>query len=132
MIDLLLKLAQGIFGLRKDFQQADIAKRGRVAEFLAAIAQNIELTGAQLRQGSYPAGSCQELLVYSDEMPGILGGIIGPAKAAAFALELKSVHAIKQLHSELGQLPEPERELRLRKLDETAGLFRATAACLKV
>jgi hypothetical protein len=46
MIDLLLKLGQSIFGLRKDFQQADIAKRGRAAEFLSAIAQTIELTAA--------------------------------------------------------------------------------------
>src|SRR6185295_5239446 len=77
MIDLLLKLAQSIFGLRKDFQQADIARRGRAADFLSAIAEAIELTGAQLRQGRYPAGSCQQLLVFSDEMPGVLGDIIG-------------------------------------------------------
>jgi hypothetical protein len=132
MIDLLLKLGQSIFGLRKDFQQADIAKRGRAAEFLSAIAQTIELTAAQLRIGDYPAGSCQELLVFSNEMPGILGGIIGVNKASAFAKELESVHEIEKLHAELGQLAESERELRLHKLDETAGLFRATAACLKV
>jgi hypothetical protein len=29
MIELLPKLAQGIFGLRKHLQQADVAKRGR-------------------------------------------------------------------------------------------------------
>jgi len=72
------------------------------------------------------------LLVFSDEMPAILGDIIGGAKAATFANELKSVHKIEQLHGELGQLPESERDVRLRRLDETAGLFRATAACLKV
>ena len=132
MIDLLLKLAQSIFGLRKDFQQADLAKRGRAADFLSAIAEAIELTGAQLREGRYPAGSCQQLLVFSEEMPGVLGGIIGAQKATAFGAELKAVHAIEQLHGELSSLTEPEREARLRKLDETAGLLRATAACIRV
>ncbi|MEY2488253.1 MAG: hypothetical protein QOC70_195 [Verrucomicrobiota bacterium] len=132
MTELLLKLAQGIFGLRKDLQQAGIAQRARAADFLSAIAQAIELTAAQLREGHYPAGSCQELLVFSQEMPAVLGGIIGAQKAETFAKELEAVHEIEQLHGELGQLPESERELRLRKLDETAGLFRATAACLKV
>jgi hypothetical protein len=55
MIDLLLKLGQALFGLRKDFQQADLAKRVRAAEFLSAIAEAIELTAAQLREGRFPA-----------------------------------------------------------------------------
>jgi hypothetical protein len=132
MIELLLKLGQAIFGLRKDLQQADIAKRGRAADFLSAIAEAIELTGAQLRGGRYPAGSCQQLLVFSSEFPTVMGAIIGAEKAEAFATQLKEVHRIEQLYGELQGLPESERELRLRKLDETAGLFRATAACLKV
>jgi hypothetical protein len=132
MIELLLKLGQAIFGLRKDLQQADTAKRGRAADFLSAIAEAIELTGAQLREGRYPAGSCQQLLVFSEEFSAVMGSIISPAKAETFATQLKEVHKIEQLYGELQGLPEPERELRLRKLDETAGLFRATAACLKV
>ena len=132
MIELLLKLGQSIFGLRKDFQQADIAKRGRAADFLAAIAQAIELTSAQLRAGRYPAGSCQELLIFSEQMPVVMGDIIGAEKAATFGAELKAVHEIEQLYGELQSLSETERDERLRKLDETAGLFRATAACLKV
>jgi hypothetical protein len=132
VIELLLKLGQAIFGLRKDFQQADVARRGRAADFLAAIAEAIEMTGAQLREGRYPAGSCQQLLVFSDEFPAVMGEIIGAAKAETFASQLKEVHRIEQLYGELQGLPEAESELRLRKLDETAGLFRATAACLRV
>lgn len=132
MIELLLKLGQAVFGLRKDLQQADIAQRGRAADFLSAIAEAIELTGAQLREGRYPAGSCQQLLIFSEEFPNVMGAIIGAAKAEAFASQLKEVHKIEQLYGELQGLPESESELRLRKLDETAGLFRATAACLKV
>jgi hypothetical protein len=37
MIELIVKLAQGIFGPRKDFQQTDVAKRGRAADFLSRI-----------------------------------------------------------------------------------------------
>jgi hypothetical protein len=132
MIELLLKLAQGIFGLRKDFQQADIAKRGRAADFLSKIAEAIEMTAAQLREGRYPAGACQQLLVFSEEMTGVMGDIIGAEKAATFAKELKAVHEVEQLYGELKSLAESERDVRLRKLDETAGLLRATAACLKV
>lgn len=132
MIELLLKLAQGIFGLRKDFQQADIAKRGRAADFLSKIAEAIEMAAAQLREGDYPAGACQQLLVFSDEMTGVMGDIIGAEKAATFAKELKAVHEVEQLYGELKSLAESERDVRLRKLDETAGLLRATAACLKV
>jgi hypothetical protein len=132
MIELLLKLGQALFGLRKDFQQADIAKRGRAADFLAAIAEAIETTGAQLRESRFPAGACQQLLVFSEAMTEVMGPIIGTAKAADFATQLKAVHQIEHLYGELKELPEPERELRLRKLDETAGLFRATAACLRV
>jgi hypothetical protein len=101
MIELLLKLAQGIFGLRKDFQQADIAKRGRAAEFLSKIAEAIEMTAAQLREGRYPAGACQQLLVFSEEMTGVMGDIIGEEKAATFAKELKAVHEVEQLYGEL-------------------------------
>jgi hypothetical protein len=61
-----------------------------------------------------------------------MGAIIGAAKAETFAGQSKEVHKIEQLYGELQGLPESESELRLRKLDETAGLFRATAACLKV
>jgi hypothetical protein len=90
------------------------------------------MTGAQLREGRYPAGSCQQLLVFSDEFPVVMGAIIGTAKAEAFGGQLKEVHRIEQLYGELQGLPEAEREPRLRKLDDTAGLFRATAACLRV
>jgi hypothetical protein len=48
-------------------------------------------------------------------MTGVMGDIIGAEKAATFAKELKAVHEVEQLYGEL-----------------TAGLLRATAACLKV
>ena len=92
----------------------------------------MELTGAQLREGRYPAGSCQQLLVFSEEFPVVMGSIIGAVKAEAFAGQLKEVHKIEQLYGELQGLSESDKELHLRKLDETAGLFRATAPCLKV
>jgi hypothetical protein len=132
MIELLLKLAQGLFGMRKEFQQADIAKRARAADFLSAIADAIDATATQLRNDQYPAGSCQQLLVFSEAMPEVMGAIIGKEKATSFGSQLKSVHEVEQLYGELKQLPPEEREQRLRKLDETAGTLRATAACLKV
>ena len=132
IIDTILSVGQKLFSLREELSQARQARKQVVAEFLDAIAETIEEASAQLKQGHYPHGKCQELLTHSQHMEAAIGDLIGNAQAAELGAQLAEVYEIERLQAELSGTDDAERLRKLGVLDQAAGQFRATAAFVKV
>jgi hypothetical protein len=132
IIETIFKVAEKLFGLRRDLSQARQARKQQVADFLAATAQTIEEASASLKHDIYPHGKCQELLMHSQNMEAAIGDLIGTQQALDLAQQLKEVWQIEQLYGELQGTAQTERERRLSVLDQAAGLFRATASFVRV
>ena len=132
IVETLFDVGQKIFGLKIELAKARQGRKQQVAEFLAAIAQTIEEANAELRQGNYPHGKCQELFVHSQHMEAAIGDLVGPQLAQALGAQLAEVYEIERLHAELGADTDDERQRKLSVLDQAAGQFRATAAFVRV
>ncbi len=132
IIDTILSVGQALFGLRIELAKARQERKQTVADFLAGLALSIEEASAQLKQGTYPAGTCQEILSHSLHMEAAIGDLVGPSEAQLLASKLAEVHEIERLYGELAAATEDERLQRLSVLDQAAGLFRATAAFVRV
>ena len=132
IVETLFDVGQKLFGLKIELAKARQNRKQQVAEFLAAIAQTIEDANAELRQGNYPHGKCQELFVHSQHMEAAIGDLVGQALAQALGAQLAEVYEIERLHAELGADTEVERQRKLSVLDQAAGQFRATAAFVRV
>ena len=83
IVETLFDVGQKLFGLKIELAKARQNRKQQVAEFLAAIAQTIEDANAELRQGNYPHGKCQELFVHSQHMEAAIGDLVGQALAQA-------------------------------------------------
>ncbi len=132
IIGTVLSVAKSLFGLKASLANARAKRKKTVAKFLARIAETIEDTSAALKHGNYPHGKCQELLQHSQSMESAIGDLVGEKKATELGNHLKEVWEIELLHHELRGKPEAERNRKLEVLDQAAGLFRATAAFVKV
>ena len=132
IIETILKVGEKLFGLRGELSKAKQARKQQVADFLAATAQTIEDASASLKQGLYPHGKCQELLMHSQHMEAAIGDLIGAQQAGDLGRQLKEVWEIELLFGELSCAAPTERERKLSVLDQAAGLFRATAAFVRV
>lgn len=125
-------VAYAIFGFGGTLSQAKQARKKQVEEYLSELAAIIEDVSANLRLGKYPHGSCQELLTHAEALESVIGDLVGKRKAANLAAQLKEVWEIERLHSELGKKTAGARAKNLEVLDQAAGLFRATAALVRV
>jgi uncharacterized protein YbgA (DUF1722 family) len=132
IIDTILSVAQKLFGLRGELAKARQARKNEVADFLAAVAATVEEASASLQQGNYPHGKCMELLCHSQNMKAAIGDLVGEQQAIGLGEQLKEVWEIEQLHGELAQKTAAEKTRSLSVLDQAAGLFRATAAFVRV
>ena len=132
IVETLFDVGQKIFGLKIELAKARQNRKQQVAEFLAAIAQTIEEANAELRQGNYPHGKCQELFVHSQHMAAAIGDLVGAQLAQELGTQLAEVYEIERLHAELAADSDAERQRKLSVLDQAAGQFRATAAFVRV
>ena len=132
IVETLFDVGQKLFGLKIELAKARQNRKQQVAEFLAAIAQTIEDANAELRQGNYPHGKCQELFVHSQHMAAAIGDLVGAQLAQELGAQLAEVYEIERLHAELGADTDAERQRKLSVLDQAAGQFRATAAFVRV
>jgi hypothetical protein len=131
IIGILLSAGKALFGLREKLATARQGRKQAVADFIATIGQTMEDVSAALRQGIYPAGKCAEMKLHSENIVTAIGDLVGHDEAVKLAGQLNEVWQIEQLYGELGNKSQ-EAELSLQKLDEAAGLFRATAAFVRV
>ena len=132
IVETIFDVGQKLFGLKIELAKARQNRKQQVAEFLAAIAQTIEDANAELRQGNYPHGKCQELFVHSQHMAAAIGDLVGAQLAHELGTQLAEVYEIERLHAELSADTDAERQRKLSVLDQAAGQFRATAAFVRV
>ena len=132
IIGTLLDVALKLFGLRDSLSKARRERKQEVADFLNSIAKNIEDASASLKQGIYPHGTCQILLLHSQQMVPAIGDLVGVPQATELGNQLREVWEIEGLHAELGSKPSQERRRSLHVLDQSAGLFKATADLVRV
>jgi hypothetical protein len=132
IIETIFNVGQKLFGLRLELAKARHDRKELVAAFLASIAQSIEEASAQLKQGTYPHGKCQELLMHSQHMEEAIGDLVGQSQAQELAAQLAEVHEIERLYGELGSDTDTDRLRKLSVLDQAAGQFRATSAFVRV
>jgi hypothetical protein len=132
IIDTIFSVGQKIFGLKLDLSKARLARKEIVTEFLNSIAQSIADTSALLKQGIYPHGKCQEILLHSEQMEAAIGDLIGEVLARDLASQLAEVHQVERLYGELSTYTDADKLRKLNLLDQAAGQFRASAAFVKV
>lgn len=132
IVDTILNVGQKIFDLRGELAKVRHDRKQTVEDFLATIAQTIEDTSMQLKQGAYPHGKCQELLAHSQHMEAAIGDLIGETQARDLGAQLAEAYQIERLYAELNAETDPERHRQLSVLGQAAGQFRATAAFVRV
>lgn len=132
IIETILSVAEALFGLRGNLAKAKQERKEAVAGFLGEIAQLIEETSALLAQGTYPHGKCQELLMHAQHMEQAIGDLIGTLEAKNLGSQLEEVYEIERLYGEIQAENEEQRKRKLSVLDQAAGIFRATAAFVRV
>ena len=132
-----LTLDSGLLGTSYPFSESDHPSQHRIIDIKDIIdlllgKQTIEEANAELRQGNYPHGKCQELFVHSQHMAAAIGDLVGAQLAQELGTQLAEVYEIERLHAELGADTDAERQRKLSVLDQAAGQFRATAAFVRV
>lgn len=127
----IFSVGQKLFALRDELSKAKAQRKEPVAVFLMGVADCIEGTSAELAQGRYPHGRCMELLTHAQGMGAAIGDLVGDKKAEELGLQLQEVYQIERLCGELAQDSDHERTRKLSVLDQSAGLFRATAAVVR-
>jgi hypothetical protein len=110
----------------------DPQRKKAVAGYFRRIAKTLGEAAAALRQGSVPHGKCGEMLGYAEELPTVLGEVIGQQQAEALSRKLMESYAVEQFGSQFMHLRDAERNAKFGELDEAAGYFRAAAQSLQV
>ena len=110
----------------------DAARKKAITAYYRAIAKTLGEVANALRAGTVPHGKCGEMLGYAQQLPAVLGDMIGQPQAAALAQKLMESYAVEQFGVQFMHLPQAERDARFGGLDEAAGYFRAAARSLLV
>ncbi len=129
MIGDLWSIGKEVFSMTDKIKGIKKEQRDRLADLLEHIGQVLSDTYKKLDAGQYPAGNCEQLEVFSEELKTKLEPVEGAQKAELLANKLKQVHEVEKLYGMLsnGQIQKEE----LLQLDEAAGYFIATAKLLR-
>ena len=110
----------------------DAKRKKAISSYFRAIAATLKTTAEVLRQGSVPYGKCGEMLGYAEQLPSLLGDVIGQQQAAALSKKLMESYEVESFGHQFIHLPKAERDAKFGILDEAAGYFRAAARSLQV
>ena len=78
-----------------------------------------------------PHGKCGEMLGYAQQLPAVLGDVIGQQQAAALSQKLMESYAMEHFGGQFTSIPSRARG-EFGGLDEAAGYFCAAARSLQV
>lgn len=130
IIETLFGVSLDLFGIVSKLDEKKIARNARLGDYFSSLAQLIEETSASLKKGEYPHGQCAQLYQHAEQMKDAIGSVVKGVDK--YATKIREVWEIERLHGELSTLTKKQRAEKLKKLDEAAGYFRATAALTKV
>lgn len=129
IIDTILSVAKALLGFTESFKKARRERKDRIANYFEEVSKCLEEVSKELKADRYPHGKCAEMGIYADRLTNTVGHVIGKVEAKKLAKNLKKVHEVEKLFSELYNSPNKTRELT--KLDEASGIFRALAVSLR-
>lgn len=118
-------IGQDLLGMSDKFKQAKKEKKEAASKLFSLIGDVLHDTFDKLSHKIYPAGNCQQLLVYGQELYDKTKDIIGDQKARDLSEKIVASHKVEQLYYELENTSLPQQELT--SLDEASGFFKATA-----
>ena len=128
--DLILSVAERLWGLKTAFSELRRDRRDRVAEYFAAVSACLEQVTATLRAGEIPHGKCGEMQVYARSLAQTIGDVVGREEARELAGMLGKAHDVEWMVVDLGP-HSPEREERLGKMEQASGMFSGLAVSMR-
>jgi hypothetical protein len=128
MINDLWEIGKDIFDVSDKLKNQSKEKRESLSMLLNSIAEVVDDTYKKLSGNIYPAGNCQQLEVFSDELYEKTLPILGEEKAKKLTDKLKQSHEVEKLLGDLNSGAIERKDLQL--LDETSGYFFASAKLL--
>ncbi len=108
------------------------ARKQQVEAYLNAVAQTLDDCVPVLKQRQVPHGKCGELLFHAENLPGLIGDLVGPARADAFKQRLIEAHKVEDFGARYFHLPQPEMDAIFDQLSVAAGYFRGAGLALRV
>lgn len=129
MIEEILSVAKALWHYKESFDKAKRDKRDRIASYFEQISECLAETSMMLRHDQYPHGKCGEMEGYANLLPETVGDIISEEKAQDLANQLRSMHELEKLYSQLHDAPNKDEQLG--KLEEASGILRALANSLR-
>ena len=130
LISNLLKIATSLFGLFKGAAAIDKAKAEGLAGLSEKISGCLVATSTALRAGQVPHGECAKLLMYSEELPALLSGVVRDDVAEGLAELLRESHRVEGLSVQIAADLSTS-ATHIAHLDEAAGRFQACADLLR-
>ncbi|HUS00470.1 MAG TPA: hypothetical protein VMY77_02015 [Chitinophagaceae bacterium] len=125
MIKDLWDIGKEIFDMSDTLKKQDKDKRESLSKLLLHIGNVIKDTYHKLLNNVYPAGNCQQLEIFSEELFKLTTNILGETKARSLSNKLMQAHEVEKLLGEVQQGNVDKKELVL--LDEASGNFIAAS-----
>ncbi len=101
MIQVILDVAEKLFGLREQLEKARRERRDRIADYLSELSKTLSDVAESLRHNEVPHGKCQEMRVYAQKLPETTGDEIGAMQAQVYAKQLADAHEVEMLLAEV-------------------------------
>jgi hypothetical protein len=104
-------------------------KRLELAAYFEEIRDCLNFAVEELRADRYPHGVCAELGEHARLMPHKLKGFVKEEEAQRLSDKLLAAHRLERAHAEIAG--KPDKEKKLAKLEEAAGVLTAVAKYLR-
>ena len=124
MIKDLWDIGQDLLGMSEIFKNAKKDKKEAASKLFILIGDLLKDTFDKLSNQTYPAGNCQQLLIYGQELFVKTKDIIGQQKARELSDKIIASHKVELLYHELENSNISKKDLT--SLDEASGFFKAT------
>lgn len=124
-----LAVARSMFADRTQLEAASRERKAQVTKYYERIARTLNEVIFSLRVNIYPHGSCEKMRLYAEQLPEIIGDLVGIEKANLYANKLFEAHNVEMLLNKLSQAK--DREARLVDLEKAQAYFEVLADSLQ-
>lgn len=129
MIKDLWEIAQGLLGLKRNFDQAKRERKDRISEYFTTIGNIIQEAADVFKKDEIPHGKCQQMLEQAQYFTDVVGDTIDKEQAEAFKAKLIESHEVELLASEI--LGQEDRAKNIAELEKIAGSFLSLATAIR-
>lgn len=129
MIKDLWEIAQGLLGLKRNFDQANRERKDRISEYFTTIGNIIQEAADAFKKDEIPHGKCQQMLEQAQYFTDVVGDTIDKEQAEVFKAKLIESHEVELLASEI--LGQEDRAKNIAELEKIAGSFLSLATAIR-